>query len=145
MGTTNLTDILTNGDEDDPSLEYDQKSALAGWITSHVNAWIDHRDQNFRTKWEEYYRIVTGKWMDSDKTRKSERSKLISPALQQAVEATVAELEEATFGSKGVTWFDLHDDVRDEVKEDMEQGKPKRLHYADNNAADSKDRTGGRR
>ena len=44
-----------------------------------------------------------------DKTRQTERSKIISPALQQAVESSVAELEEATFG-RG-KWFDIEDDV----------------------------------
>ena len=41
---------------------------------------------------------------------------IISPALQQAVESSVAELEEATFG-RG-KWFDIEDDVADK-REDI--------------------------
>ena len=48
---------------------------------------------------------------------RSERSKIISPALQQAVESSVAELEEATFG-RG-KWFDIKDDVMDKDNRDI--------------------------
>ena len=40
--------------------------------------------------------IVACKWSEEDKANQSERT--ISPALQQAVESSVAEIEEATFG-----------------------------------------------
>ena len=53
--------------------------------------------------------VVSG--LSEDKTRDSERSRIISPALQQAVESSVAEVEEATFG-RG-KWFDISDDVND--------------------------------
>jgi hypothetical protein len=43
------------------------------------------------------------------KGKQSERSKLIAPALQQAVDQTLAEMVEATFGKS--TWFDISDDV----------------------------------
>ncbi len=49
--------------------------------------------------------------------RASERSRIISPALQQAVESNVAELEEATFG-RG-QFFDIKDDVTDTQKQDI--------------------------
>ena len=38
--------------------------------------------------------------------------------LEQAIEATVAELEEAIFG--GNRWFDLEDDILDQNKQDAE-------------------------
>jgi hypothetical protein len=50
--------------------------------------------------------------------RASERSRLISPALQQAVESSVAEVEEATFG-RG-KWFDITDDYQDQMKADVQ-------------------------
>jgi len=53
-----------------------------------------------------------------DKTRDSERSKIITPALQQAVESNVAEIEEATFG-RG-KWFDIKDDIADQDKGDIQ-------------------------
>ena len=62
--------------------------------------------------WDEYYRLWRGIWSAEDKTRQSERSRLIAPALQQAIESSVAELEEATFG-RG-KWFDIKDDYLDQ-------------------------------
>jgi hypothetical protein len=47
-----------------------------------------------------------------------ERSRIISPALQQAVESNVAELEEATFG-RG-KWFDISDDMNDPDRQDIQ-------------------------
>jgi hypothetical protein len=51
--------------------------------------------------------------------RESERSRLIAPALQQAVESSVAEVEEATFG-RG-KWFDIKDDKGDKNPLDIAQ------------------------
>jgi len=66
---------------------------------------------NYSAKWDEYYRIWRGIWDSSDRTRTAERSRIIAPATQQAVESSVAELEEATFG-RG-KWFDIEDDMLD--------------------------------
>jgi len=98
-------------------------NALATWIMDRVEQWRTHRDTNYQEKWEEYYRLWRGVYDSGDKTRDSENSKLISPALQQAIEATVAELEEATFGSD--QWFDLRDDLLDQSPGDV--GYLKRL------------------
>lgn len=98
-------------------LEQDKYSGLAAWLTSRLDDWKNHRDQNYTAKWDEYYRIWRGIWVEKDKMRESENSRLISPATQQAVEATVSELEEATFGRD--KWFDIRDDVLDEKKDDI--------------------------
>jgi len=97
--------------------EYLGYNALASWVNDRVEEWRTHRDTNYQEKWEEYYRLWRGVYDPSDKTRDSENSKLISPALQQAIEATVAELEEATFGSE--QWFDLRDDLLDQTPGDV--------------------------
>ena len=96
-----------------------QDSSLVGWVMSKVKDWEDHRESKYDEAWDEYTRIWKGVWAAKDKTRDSERSRLISPATQQAVESTVSELEEATFG-KGL-WFDISDDIQDEEKGDMMQ------------------------
>ena len=93
--------------------------ALAGWLTTRLTAWRQHRDNNYLTKWDEYYRLWRGIWAYEDKSRESEKSRLISPALQQAVESSVAEIEEATFG-RG-KWFDIKDDILDEDPKDVEK------------------------
>ena len=91
---------------------------LAGWLGSRLEEWRNHRDSNYLDSWDEYYRLWRGIWSASDKTRQSEKSRLIAPALQQAVESSVAEIEEATFG-RG-KWFDIKDDMLDQDPSDAE-------------------------
>ena len=83
-----------------------------------LEGWRTHREINYTAKWDEYYRLWRGIWDSQDVLRKSERSKIIAPALQQAVESSVAELEEATFG-RG-KWFDIQDDFLDQDKSEAE-------------------------
>ena len=100
------------------SLVYkDPQASLASWVMNKVEEWEDHRNTNYMEKWDEYYRIWRGIWSYEDKTRESENSKLISPATQQAIESTVAELEEAIFGRD--MWFDIRDDVADQNPTDI--------------------------
>lgn len=101
----------------DSQLEELRHAELVGWIMSKVNPWRQWRDTQFAARWADYYRLWRGFWQENDKTRESERSKLISPALQQAVEMTVAEMEEATFG-RG-EWIDISDDYEDPQKDDV--------------------------
>jgi len=95
-----------------------QYQALASWLMYRLEGWRTHRDINYTPKWDEYYRIWRGIWDSSDKTRTAERSRIIAPATQQAVESSVAELEEATFG-RG-KWFDIQDDMLDQDNSDAE-------------------------
>ena len=92
--------------------------ALASWLSYRLEGWRTHRNINYIPMWDEYYRLWRGIWSAEDKTRQTERSRLIAPALQQAVESSVAELEEATFG-RG-KWFDIKDDMLDEDPSDVE-------------------------
>lgn len=91
-------------------------SALVSWVMGKVKFWREVRDEKYGARWEEYTRLSRGFWMDKDRNNDSERSRLIAPALQQALEMTVSEMEEATFNKKA--WFDLDDDIADEQKED---------------------------
>ena len=93
----------------------DQK--VEAWVMDKVEQWRDHYSANYEQKFDEYYRLWRGIWSAEDKTRESERSRLISPALQQAVESSVAEVEEATFG-RG-KWFDIRDDRKDQDPKDI--------------------------
>jgi hypothetical protein len=61
--------------------------------------------------WQEYERVFRGIWASEDKTRESERSRIISPATQQAIETRHAEIMEAIFGQG--EFFDISDDVKD--------------------------------
>ena len=93
------------------------EESLEDWIMTKVENWRDNYESNHEDKHQEYYRLWRGQWDPSDSERASERSRIISPALQQAVESSVAELEEATFG-RG-KWFDITDDVADEENQDI--------------------------
>lgn len=88
------------------------------WIMEKCDAWRDHFESNYEQRFDEYNRLWRGIWSGDDSLRKSERSRLISPALQQAVESSVAEVEEATFG-RG-QFFDIRDDVDDQERGDVE-------------------------
>jgi hypothetical protein len=92
-------------------------SGVVGYIVPKLLLARNFRDQDGRKeRWEEYTRLWRGMWNKKDKNRNSERSRIIAPALQQAIEMTVAEMTEATFGRKA--WFDIDDDVADEKKDD---------------------------
>jgi len=93
------------------------------WIMDKCDSWRDHFETNYQDKFDEYYRLWRGVWKGEDTLRKSERSRLINPALQQAVESSVAEVEEATFG-RG-QFFDIHDDMNDPNRTDIEYLKNK--------------------
>ena len=84
---------------------------LAAWVVSHTDSWRDWRDQNYLDAWLEYERIFRGQWAAEDKTRESERSRIISPATQQAIETRHAEIMEAIFGQG--EFFDIKDDIMD--------------------------------
>lgn len=104
-------------------MEYENKGSinpqsLEGWVIDKCNSWRDHYEANYQEKFDEYYRLWRGIWAADDSMRQSERSRLISPALQQAVESSVAEVEEATFG-RG-KWFDIKDDFADEQPQDIQ-------------------------
>jgi hypothetical protein len=93
------------------------EESVEGWVMEKCQEWRDHFDSNYSETFDEYYRLWRGQWASGDSTRESERSKIVSPALQQAVESSVAELEEATFG-RG-KWFDIKDDMRDAENADV--------------------------
>jgi len=94
------------------------EESLEGWVSNKAMSWRDYFEANYSQKFDEYYRLWRGQWAPEDKTRQSERSRIISPALQQAVESSVAELEEATFG-RG-KWFDIKDDYMDKDNADVQ-------------------------
>mgnify|MGYP003563146529 CR=1 FL=1 len=90
-------------------------SELVSWVIGKVNPWEDHRNTGWAARWKQYWRVWRGVWDQDDKTRKSERSRLIAPALAQAIDAQVAEVESATIDQD--VWFDVADDIADEQSE----------------------------
>ena len=93
------------------------EESIEDWVITKCEDWRDYYESNYEQRFEEYYRLWRGQWDPADSQRGSERSRIISPALQQAVESNVAELEEATFG-RG-KWFDVSDNLGDTERQDV--------------------------
>ena len=89
----------------------DSDKEIVNFVVNHCDRWRDWRDVNCLTDWLEYERIFNGEWDAQDKTRESERSRIVTPATQQAVETRHAEIMEAIFGQG--EFFDIQDDIRD--------------------------------
>lgn len=99
---------MTTAQWDEPT---ESDNELIGFVVDHCDRWRLHRDENYLEDWKEYERIFRGIWAAEDKTRESERSRIISPATQQAVETRHAEIIEAIFGNG--EYFDISDDIAD--------------------------------
>jgi hypothetical protein len=93
------------------------EETLESWVMEKCEDWRNHYETNYKEKFDEYYRLWRGIYASKDRNRESERSQIISPALQQAVESSVAEIEEATFG-RG-RFFDMKDDISDQENQDV--------------------------
>jgi hypothetical protein len=106
---------LTNDKFDSEDSQWEEptenEKELTSWITQHITRWRDHRDANYMDLWQEYERIFRGVWAAEDRGRESERSRIISPATQQAIETRHAEIMEAIFGQG--EFFDITDDIKD--------------------------------
>ncbi len=102
-------------------------SDLVSFVMNRVDRYTDHRDSLYAERWDEYERLWRGIWSEEDKVRDSERSRLISPALQQAIETRQSEISEAVFG-KG-EFFDVVGDpetsiiVRNKLHESFKKDK----------------------
>jgi hypothetical protein len=84
---------------------------LTAFVSDHCDRWRDYRNTNFLDDYLEYERIFRGEWAAEDKTRDSERSRIVTPSTQQAVETRHAEIMEAIFGQG--EFFDIEDDLKD--------------------------------
>lgn len=92
---------------------------LVNFVLSHTERWRTDRISNYEKRWDEYERIWLGVFAEGDKTRESERAKIVTPVTQQAIESWQSDIEEATFGKGG--FFDISDEESDADKTDVEQ------------------------
>ena len=98
---------------------------LVSWVMERVVRWRNARDNEYDEKWQNYWSLWKGEWNPRLKAKNAERSKLIAPALQQAVDQTVAEMVEATFGRGN--WVDISDDVDAQQRAAAEQSRDQLL------------------
>jgi hypothetical protein len=106
-------DNSIENEQDDIEPSENEKELIA-FVVDHTDRWREYRNQNHLDNWERYERIFRGVWEAGDKLRESERSRVISPATQQAIETRHAEIMEAIFGQG--EFFDIKDDILDENK-----------------------------
>ena len=114
IGYSNTGQIIDSSMLDEEVTEKgptETEKELVAFIVDHCDEWREYRDQNHLDDWLKWERIWRGKWEATDKTRDSERSRVISPATQQAIETRHAEIMEAVFGQG--EFFDIDDDVAD--------------------------------
>ena len=85
---------------------------LVAFVVDHTDRWREWRDTNYMVKWDEYERLYYGIWADEDKTRETERARIVTPAIRQAVDNKVAETIEGL--SANGKFFDIEDDAADQ-------------------------------
>ena len=94
---------------------------LVAFVTQHCDSWRQHKQSEYTLMWDEYERLYRGIFNESEKTRSSERSKIVTPAVAQAVDTRLAELAEAVLNNDN--FFDIDDNAEDQDKTDVEQVK----------------------
>lgn len=119
----NTGQVIDPQDSEEPSKKEPTQleKELVAFVVDHTDKWREYRDQNYLDDWNKYERIWRGQWDASDKERQSERSRVISPATQQAIETRHAEIMEAIFGQG--EFFDIDDDFKDQQPIDVEELK----------------------
>lgn len=119
----NTGQVIDPQDSEEPSKKEPTQleKELVAFVVDHTDKWREYRDQNYLDDWNKYERIWRGQWDASDKDRQSERSRVISPATQQAIETRHAEIMEAIFGQG--EFFDIDDDFKDQQPIDVEELK----------------------
>jgi hypothetical protein len=122
-GFSNTGEVINLSDVSEPeSMEpTEHEKELVAFVVDNCDRWREYRDQNHMDQWAKYERTWRGQWDVSDKSRESERSRVISPATQQAIETRHAEIIEAIFGQG--EFFDIADDMNDQQPLDIEKLK----------------------
>jgi hypothetical protein len=92
---------------------------LVSWLNGHLMDWRDSRDDNYIDTWKEYEALWRGEWRAEDRLRESERSRIVSPVLQEAIENHASEIEEGVFGN-GDDLFTIDDDFMDKDAKDID-------------------------
>jgi len=99
--------------------KYTPTNKLVSWLAGHLEDWRDSRDSNYLDNWKEYEALWRGQWRAEDKMRESERSRIVSPVLQEAIENHASEIEEGVFGN-GDDLFSIDDDYMDKDAADID-------------------------
>jgi len=99
--------------------QHQPANKLVTWLQGHLEDWRDSRDDNYLDNWKEYEALWRGQWRAEDRLRESERSRIVSPVLQEAIENHASEIEEGVFGN-GDDLFSIDDDYMDKDAKDID-------------------------
>ena len=99
--------------------KYTPTNKLVTWLAGHLEDWRDSRNDNYLDNWMEYEALWRGEWRVEDRLRESERSRIVSPVLQEAIENHASEIEEGVFGN-GDDLFSIDDDYMDKNAADID-------------------------
>lgn len=109
----------------DQNLENANKSKTGGSLVSYVVALVrenrEARDQRHKSKWDMFERTYRGIYDGQDQTREGERSRLIAPALTQAIDSIHSGAVDAIFSRD--QWIDLKDERMDGEDQDIQMAR----------------------
>lgn len=97
-------------------MTYNEKE-LVDFVMKHVDPWEQHRRTNYDELWDEYERMYRMVWAEEDKQRQSERSRIVTPAIQQAVDSMVSEIGEAILNRN--EFFEIDDEEQTNKPQDV--------------------------
>ncbi len=109
-------DLTYDSDTQDAQTISPQQS-LINWVMSRVRSWQDVRDREFKQDWEKYYLMWRCRFDNKLRSRVEERSKIVSPALMQAIDDNIAEIEDSLFSTDSL--MDLIDNYGDQDTTDI--------------------------
>jgi hypothetical protein len=89
---------------------------LVGWVMEKVVQWRMARKRTYDQDWQKYYAIWRCQWSADMKQKNAERSRIIAPATQNAVDQAVSEMAEAVFGRGDYVDLNLAADASEQDK-----------------------------
>jgi hypothetical protein len=114
-----IVNLDPRGDNPPPDSEaYNKKTSdekLVTWVIERTARWKQQRNTNYMLAWDTYERMWRAIYSEQEKTRKTERSMIMSPAISEAVENAASEVEEAVFGRGD--FFDIWPEAKDNAVE----------------------------
>jgi hypothetical protein len=109
----------------DQNILNSNKAKPAGSIVTYIVKLVrdarDARDVKYKARWDAFERTYRGIYDGHDATREGERSKLIAPALTQAIDGIHAGIMDALFSREN--WIDLVDERADQDDSDIQQAR----------------------
>jgi len=112
-----MADLLTTDQNVAKSSVKPASGDVVTYCVNLVRTSRQSRDLKHKSKWDAFERTYRGIYSSEDKARDGERSRLIAPAITQAIDSIHAQITDAIFSRE--QWIDLKDEKADGDKEDV--------------------------